>query len=99
MAQGSPQVLVQYLMEKTSQLRSEGQLEQTASVMDNGLRGLPEEVIQPLQLELADMYLELEQTSQAQQIYLEVLEVPQTNGLFDLALQEHISNKKLGTST
>jgi uncharacterized protein YjbI with pentapeptide repeats len=76
LAKGSPQVLVQYLMERTSQLRSDGELLEAARVMDNGLRGLPESVNHPLQLELADMYLELENTGQAQEIYQRLLESP-----------------------
>ena len=58
LAESSPQILVQYLMERTSQLRAEQSLSEAISTMSQGITGLPETYRVPLQLELADMRLE-----------------------------------------
>ena len=61
-------------MEKTSQLRSEGNLSEAASIMENGLRGLPKDTVAPLQLELADMFGELQEIEKAQNLYVGLLD-------------------------
>ena len=58
LAESSPQILVQYLMERTSQLRAEQQLSDAILTMSQGITGLPDAYAIPLQLELADMRLE-----------------------------------------
>ena len=65
LAQASPEILVQYLMERTSQLRIEEEMEQAIVVMTQGLTGMPETYAHPLRLELADMLLESNQTTEA----------------------------------
>ncbi len=74
LAKASPTVLVQYLMERTSQLRIEGQLIDAIRTMEQGLTGLPSEFAAPLTLELADMLLENEQPEQSIPHYQSLLE-------------------------
>ena len=74
LAQGSPDVLVQYLMERTTQLRSDGALTKAIQVMEKGLRGLPPSASQPLELELGDMLLEANRASEALAVYKALLD-------------------------
>ena len=69
LATTSPQILVQYLMERTSQLRAEGDVAEASRTMKQGITGLPEEYGNPLRLELADMLLEQQRLEEAIQEY------------------------------
>ncbi len=74
LAQASPTVLVQYLMERTSQLRIDGKFDDAIRTMEQGLTGLPSEFSAPLTLELADMLVENEQPAQSIPHYQSLLE-------------------------
>ena len=73
LAEGSPQILVQYLMERTSQLRAEQKLLEAIQTMAQGITGLPDNYGIPLKLELADMRLEFNDADGAVAAYQELL--------------------------
>ena len=81
LAEQSPQVLVQYLMERTSQLRAEQKLRAAIETMKLGVQGLPEEYAIPLRLELADMLLEVGEVQRATQAYQALLNASEDDRL------------------